>query len=75
MPRVTEVSSVVQHANTKPGDINLVGQNIRISKICKLCCAGCGWAVVGVEGRGTYIILAVTMAAGSTGRVVEMLLQ
>jgi hypothetical protein len=50
VPRITEVSSVVHHSHTKPEDINLVGQNIRISKICKLCCAGCVWAVVG-DGR------------------------
>lgn len=72
MPRFTEVSSV-HHSNTKPEDINLVGQNIRNGKICKLCCDGLFGA--GVEGgRGAYIILAITMAAGSTGRVVEMLL-
>lgn len=51
MLRITEVSSVVHHSNTKPEDINLVGQNIRISKICKLCRAGCGCVVVG-GGRG-----------------------
>ena len=73
MPRTTEVSSVVHHSNTKPEDINLMGQNIRISKICKLCSAG--WVGGGrVEGGGEYIILAVTMAAGSTGRVVAVLL-
>ena len=73
MPRTTEVSSVVHHSNTKPEDINLMGQNIRISKICKLCSAG--WVGGGRGGRGgEYIILAVTMAAGSTGRVVAVLL-
>lgn len=48
MPRVT----VVHHSYTKPEDINLVGQNISISKICKLCCAGCGRAVVVVGWKG-----------------------
>ena len=54
MPRITEVSSVVHHSSTKPEDINLLGQNIRISKICKLCCAGCGWVVVGLEGGDVH---------------------
>lgn len=49
--RFTEVSPVVHHSDTKPEDINLAGQNIRISKICKLCCAGCEWAAEG-GGRG-----------------------
>jgi len=53
VPRTTEVSSVVHHSNTKPEDINLMGQNIRISKICKLCSAG--WVGGGrAEGGGVH---------------------
>jgi len=44
--------STIHHTNTKPEDINLVGQNIRIGKICKLCCAGCVMAGGGGAGRG-----------------------
>lgn len=55
VPRFTEVSSV-HHSNTKPEDVNLVGQNILIGKIRKLCCACCWRSVVGVEwwGRTLY---------------------
>jgi len=71
--RFTEVSRVVHHSDTKPEDINLVDKISASVKFVSYVVPVVGGRWWGVEG-GTYIILAVTMAAGSTGRVVAMLL-